>query len=171
MGTIGQSDPIQCPRHSFAKLARTKPMELPKAFQVFFGSKVRINGQFLRDDPQMLQCTGEWIGFPSKVTEPLSGRTRPQIVRIRVVLPAPLGPSNAKRSPGRTSNERPRKASFEPNFFRMPSTLRTALNAGLSVEDESFVGVRRDDTSSAAQGKQKRGFRTRLYVRLHSKGM
>jgi hypothetical protein len=42
---------------------------------------------------------------------PLVGRIRPIIIRIVVVLPAPLGPTNPKIWPSSTENVTPRNAS------------------------------------------------------------
>jgi hypothetical protein len=39
-------------------------------------------------------------GRPNTDTVPVSGRVRPSIMSIVVVLPAPFGPSNATVSPG-----------------------------------------------------------------------
>ena len=41
---------------------------------------------------------------------PAVGRIRPEITRIRVVLPAPLGPITATASPAFTSSETPNSA-------------------------------------------------------------
>ena len=43
------------------------------------------------------------MSCPSTVTVPSVGLTMPQMMLISVVLPAPLGPSNAKISPRRMS--------------------------------------------------------------------
>src|ERR1700686_3564627 len=43
------------------------------------------------------------MSWPFTVTAPAVGFTIPQMMLIRVVLPAPLGPSSAKISPGRMS--------------------------------------------------------------------
>ena len=45
-----------------------------------------------------------------------------RIMRIVVVLPAPLGPRKPSSSPGRTSNERSRTTSVLPKRFQAPST-------------------------------------------------
>jgi hypothetical protein len=39
------------------------------------------------------------MSWPSTATVPALGVTIPQMIEIRVVLPAPLGPSRAKISP------------------------------------------------------------------------
>ncbi len=41
-----------------------------------------------------------WSGRPSSVTRPRVGARRPAISRASVVLPAPFGPTTARRSPG-----------------------------------------------------------------------
>ena len=40
-----------------------------------------------------------WMSQPSTTILPFVARTIPQMIEIRVVLPAPLGPSSAKISP------------------------------------------------------------------------
>ena len=47
---------------------------------------------------------------PSISTFPLVGSMNPPIIRSIVVLPQPLGPSNAKSSPRLTENETPTDA-------------------------------------------------------------
>ena len=46
---------------------------------------------------------------PWMQTAPASGRVRPVRQRNSVVLPAPLGPSTATNSPGRTAKDTPRE--------------------------------------------------------------
>ena len=50
------------------------------------------------------------MSCPSTVTFPSVGLTIPQMMLISVVLPAPLGPSNAKISPRRMSRLMPLSA-------------------------------------------------------------
>jgi len=54
--------------------------------------------------------TIRWGGVASRSTrsmtmEPAVGRIRPEMTRINVVLPAPLGPMTPTASPRRTSSE------------------------------------------------------------------
>src|SRR6266542_7079288 len=46
-----------------------------------------------------------------------------RIIRIVVVLPAPLGPRKPSSSAGRISNERSRTTSTDPKRFQTPSTV------------------------------------------------
>src|SRR5262245_48211918 len=49
--------------------------------------------------------------------EPESRRTRPEMARIRVVLPAPFGPSSPSHSPLRNSRLTLSRALLAPNVF------------------------------------------------------
>jgi len=48
------------------------------------------------------------------VTAPLSGSSRPRIIRIVVVFPAPFGPRKPVTTPGRTVNVKPETAVVDP---------------------------------------------------------
>src|SRR4051794_36529293 len=63
---------------------------------------------------------GSVPGCPRSMTSPASGRTKPSIILISVVLPAPFAPSNPTTSPRRTSIETDRTASRRPNRFVRP---------------------------------------------------
>ena len=59
---------------------------------------------------------------PSIRTDPLAARTRPEMVRNRVVLPAPFGPTTATASPEPTSRLTPCSASTAPYLATRDST-------------------------------------------------
>ena len=63
--------------------------------------------------------------FPSTVTEPSDGFKMPQMVRMVVVLPAPLAPKKPKISPRRTSKLTPSTAWKSPNATTRFFTLIT----------------------------------------------
>jgi hypothetical protein len=48
-----------------------------------------------------------WISAPSKVIEPVDGRSNPEIVLRVVVLPAPFEPIRATSSPSATRSDTP----------------------------------------------------------------
>ena len=60
---------------------------------------------------------------PSTSTSPASAASRPSRISIVVVLPAPLGPSRPKHSPGRTSRSRPSTAVTLP--YRLTTPVRS----------------------------------------------
>lgn len=62
---------------------------------------------------------------PSSVTVPLSGVSKPAMMRSSVVLPQPDGPSRAKNSPCPISSETPSSAVTSPNLRVTPSILST----------------------------------------------
>jgi hypothetical protein len=57
------------------------------------------------------------VGCPRNCTAPEDGRIKPASMRSVVVLPAPFGPTSAKISPARTSNDTPSTAMRGPNVF------------------------------------------------------
>ena len=58
-----------------------------------------------------MRCGGvASTSVPSMVIVPLVGRIRPEITRIRVVLPAPFGPITPTASPALTSRVTPNSA-------------------------------------------------------------
>ncbi len=73
-----------------------------------------IKIKFLRHHAHMLFGLGKvliYIAWPKILTLPLVFRTSEQIMPIVVDLPAPLGPSRAKKSPGATLRSIPLRAS------------------------------------------------------------
>ena len=54
------------------------------------------------------------MSFPSKCTVPERGRSSPEMARRQVVFPAPLPPSSASTSLGRTSKLTPNSAWKSP---------------------------------------------------------
>ena len=58
-----------------------------------------------------MRCSGVFsTSTPSIEIVPVRGRIRPEITRIRVVLPAPLGPITPTASPALTSRLTPNSA-------------------------------------------------------------
>src|SRR5215211_2017423 len=69
------------------------------------------------------------MSLPSMTTEPVEGSANPPMQRSRVVLPQPLGPSNAKNSPAAMSKLTWSTAFSSPN--RMDRF--DALSIGLRI--------------------------------------
>ena len=59
--------------------------------------------------------------MPTTCSVPAVGRVSVAIVRISVVLPAPLGPSTASTLPDGTARSSPASASTSPKCFLRPS--------------------------------------------------
>ena len=58
-----------------------------------------------------MRCGGvASTSMPCMAIEPVRGRIRPEITRISVVLPAPLGPITPTASPALTSRSMPNSA-------------------------------------------------------------
>jgi hypothetical protein len=65
--------------------------------------------------PMLRRCTGTPVTRPSSMNmSPAFGSTRPAIIRNVVVLPQPLGPSNATMQPGAIDKERRSTARVAP---------------------------------------------------------
>src|SRR3954452_9282725 len=79
-------------------------------------------------------------GLPNTLIEPASGRMMSRIMRMVVVLPAPLGPRKPMISRGATSNDRSATTSVEPKRFQTPST----TTAGAAEEEVTRDGAARD---------------------------
>src|SRR4051812_27273555 len=60
--------------------------------------------------------------WPRISARPESGRTSVERIRIRVVLPAPFGPSSPKTAPSGTSRSTPPNACVSPKRLATPST-------------------------------------------------
>jgi hypothetical protein len=54
------------------------------------------------------------IGLPRQRTWPASGSSTPRMIRMAVVLPAPLGPTNPNIWPSSTVNDRSSSATRSP---------------------------------------------------------
>src|SRR5262245_48059372 len=83
--------------------------------------------------------------WPLIVMRPPVGLSRPAIMRMVVVLPAPLGPRNPWISPGATSRLTPSTAVNEPYFLTSASTaiigsggLRPAVRTRVALGDRQL---------------------------------
>ena len=85
-------------------------------------------------------CTGtSVISAPLTKMRPVSGVSKPAIMRNVVVLPQPEGPRRAKNSPAATSRPRPSTARVTPSkLLTMPSS-RTLAAARLSYSRAVFA--------------------------------
>jgi hypothetical protein len=73
------------------------------------------------------------ISKPSITMLPLSGRSNPAIIRIKVVLPQPDGPSSEKNSPLRISTDTPSTATTPPKRLETSRIATKAESAGGGV--------------------------------------
>src|SRR5438309_4907113 len=88
---------------------------------------------------------------PSSSTEPCRGLTNPEMVRTKVVLPAPLRPSTAGMAPWGTENETSSSATTPP--YATVSSATSSMGHRLTEIGRGHVGVgtnfcrspRRDD--------------------------
>src|SRR3954454_9026445 len=94
--------------------------------------------------PRRPASFGPWIltSRPSKRISPLSGECVPAMHLISVDLPAPLSPTSAITSLGRTSKSTSVSACTDPNDFVIPRSSRRGV-ASLSVTVASFLPHRR----------------------------
>src|SRR5216683_2600646 len=72
--------------------------------------------------------------WPCKRMRPLSGTSKPAIIRSVVVLPQPLGPSKEKNSPSRIERVTPRTAAAFPKRLPTLSSSIATLRSGISAE-------------------------------------
>src|SRR5450631_3447233 len=80
-----------------------------------------------------MRAPGESARSPRTDTVPASGMTRPTMLRIRVLLPAPLGPSNPRHSPSFNSNVTPLTAVKSPKRLTSPSIRKGHNEDGLET--------------------------------------
>src|SRR3954463_5523071 len=94
-------------------------------------------------------------GAPFQSTSPESGARTPTTIRIAVVLPAPLAPMKPVRTPGRTANPTPSRASTGPNprVSERSSSMVPTLRSGGTGRRPPGVGrlvLRREDLRDVA---------------------
>ena len=77
---------------------------------VIRGNSRRFSGTCAIPNSRMRCAAVLTKSTPSKLTLPRIGRIKPEINRIKVVLPAPFGPMTATASPRRTCSETSNKA-------------------------------------------------------------
>src|SRR5688572_7189794 len=87
--------------------------------------------------------------WPLMTTRPDVGFRRPAMMRMLVVLPAPLGPRNPWISPGATSRLTPSTAVNEPYFLTRPSTWIMGSGRGLRPAPAARLAAREVDLGRA----------------------
>ena len=80
-----------------------------------------------RDPDRARRCNGFRLGWANSSTVPAWGRRTPARVSSVVVLPAPLGPSNATISPAVTSRLTLRTTRIEPYPLQRSRHARTVM--------------------------------------------
>src|SRR3954468_8999775 len=90
-------------------------------------------------------------------TEPLSGVSRPAMMRSNVDFPPPLGPSSAVRSPSGISTLTSSSATNSPNFLLMCETVIAMSAVLLGAEDGHHD--EREDRDEREQDPQRVGRR------------
>src|SRR5207244_8540272 len=78
------------------------------------------------------------MSAPRSVTRPVSGRSKPAMIRSVVVLPEPEGPSSVKNSPSPTVRSTSSTATTSPYAFRILSTDTSAAKAALEDVEAAF---------------------------------
>src|SRR4051812_46711064 len=86
---------------------------------------------------------------------PRLGRSKPTIILMVVVLPAPFGPRNANNSPGRIVRSRSRTATFEP-YCRV--TCSNSIMLDTTVAAKGVRGALRQAFGQVAQDAARAGF-------------
>src|SRR6185437_8442104 len=78
------------------------------------------------------------MSAPPRLIVPLSGCSKPAIIRSVVVLPEPDGPSSVKNSPAATFRSTLSTATTSPYVLRTPATPTSAAKASLEDVEPSF---------------------------------
>src|ERR1700733_4041956 len=100
--------------------------------------------------------------------EPRSGRSTPLMIRISVLLPAPLSPTRARISPGRTSIETSWTAQMAPKYLVIPSHLSISLDRHPCRGTAPSLGPALSDPSRCTPTPLLPGCRVRRRVRRPS---
>src|SRR2546421_2067989 len=124
-------------------------------------------------------CVCGLTGWPKSSIVPVSGAVMPTIMRIVVVLPAPLGPSSPKMRPARTDRLRSPTAVKSPKRFVTRSSLivvfcsLTILNCkdscGLEADSARTNTAARNESFRADSPREVRRRRSKNYPRSHTK--
>src|SRR5436853_5572068 len=87
--------------------------------------------------PMSRLCTGTSVmSWPPTWTRPLSGISKPAMMRRLVVLPQPEGPSSEKNSPALMSSVTPSTATTLPSNTLVTSSSRMAAeDSGSTLQD------------------------------------
>src|SRR5512147_3288133 len=93
------------------------------------------------------------IGWPSMMISPSVGISKPASMRSKVVLPQPDGPSSAKNSPSRISNETLSTAlTFSPNS--LVTSLIEMMGWALTIGFGLLVGTTLDPQGEDREGQR-----------------
>ena len=171
VGAVGQADPVEA-RAGSRRPARRRASALVAAErpEVLARREQGIEGDLLRHPPPQGRARGR---RPARTRGsggvPPSGRTRPATLRTSVVLPAPLGPSRPRISPGARSSETPSSARRAPKDFERLRTSRgdaAAIGGNPMPIDPlwrapSWVNLRRLPMSSLTVRSSRRGGKPR----------
>ena len=79
-------------------------------------SKDQFNGIIINPAAIASRGRAKFIGLPSKNISPAEGLCTPDMVLMKVDLPAPLSPNKQWHSPGITSSDTPDNAITEPGW-------------------------------------------------------
>src|SRR5439155_4568417 len=121
----------------------------------------RPSGTWIRPRDTIDLGRAPWMGTPAKMMQPRDGRSRPEIARLRVDLPAPFEPTTATISPCCTVRSTPCRISAPPYPAWSPLTARTgsgilrrraAAEIGLYHARIGCNGLRRTFRNDAALG-------------------
>src|SRR5438552_9400963 len=108
-----------------------------------------MNGRSGMKPREAFAASGAWArSWPLMVIRPLEGLSRPAMMRMVVVLPAPFGPRNPWISPGSTERLTPSTAVKEPYVLTRASTaimgsgrLRPAMGRAVALGDGEVEGA------------------------------
>ena len=145
VGATAETDSLQ--RGVDLPGARAPSVELGQQPQVGAPGQIRVEAGLLDEPADLLQhVAAEMIERATQQLDvPPSGRIRPNSIRSSVVLPAPLGPSSPRTSPGSMVRSSPSTAVVSPKRLTR-FVARTACTAAIypaQLAAGSAVTVRR----------------------------
>src|SRR5262249_19982223 len=104
--------------------------------------------------------------IPATCRLPASGRSRVATARMKVVLPAPLGPSRATTRPGSATRSSPARAGVRPKRLVRPRASRIGVTGVLSWRNANSGRPRVREGVRAAPLRRTRGVTGRRYAGL-----
>ena len=115
-GAVGKADEVEHFLDAVAKRGAVHPVRAAPVGEVLGGGEIVVERDVLGHHAERLACTASVgaVSCPMTETRPAVGFRSPQMQLMQVVLPAPLGPSRPKISPGWAVKERSSTATTLP---------------------------------------------------------
>ena len=112
-GAVGQPEPLDPRVGRAAGRGRVHAVQPREEDELVTHAHLRVQPALLRQVADA-RAARRPTGTPSKTTSPRSAASTPRMIRIVVVLPAPLGPTKPNIWPAPTVNDTPSSATTSP---------------------------------------------------------